>query len=104
MRCLQGYAWPGNVRELRNLVERHVVLAEAPLMHLDSDEFEQESDSLAAIGNDLPTLQELERRYIFKVLTHCRDSRAEAARLLGIDKSTLWRKLQQYGGSDPGNA
>jgi len=96
MRHLQAYAWPGNVRELRNLVERHVVLAEQPVMRVELPA-EGEAD-FAELEEDLPSLAELERRYIFKVLTHCRNSRVEAARLLGIDKSTLWRKLQGYGG------
>ena len=93
MQLLMEHDWPGNVRELQNLVERHVALADGPLMHLES------ITSLRAqeqIDSDLPTLAELERRYIQKVLQRFDHSREKTAETLGINKSTLWRKLQQY--------
>jgi DNA-binding NtrC family response regulator len=93
MQLLLDHDWPGNVRELQNLVERHVALADGPLMHLDaitSLRGEQQIDS------DLPTLAELERRYIQKILHRFNDSREKTAETLGINKSTLWRKLQSY--------
>jgi len=93
MQLLLEHDWPGNVRELQNLVERHVALADGPLMHLES------ITSLRAqeqIDSDLPTLAELERRYIHKVLQRFNNSREKTAETLGINKSTLWRKLQNY--------
>jgi DNA-binding NtrC family response regulator len=94
LRRLQNHPWPGNIRELRNLVERHVVLAGEPLMQLEeSGETTPCDDSLC---DDRPSLSELERRYILKVLEEEGDNRARAAEVLGIDKSTLWRKLQSY--------
>ncbi len=95
---LTAYDWPGNVRELRNLVERHVALADRPRMHVEAIEGVRPRDSL---DGDLPKLQELERRYILKVLALHGDNREKSAATLGINKSTLWRKLRQYeqGGS-----
>jgi len=91
---LQSHSWPGNVRELRNLVERHVILAEHPtIVDVDLPGIEPTGSS---IDSDLPSLQELERRYITKTLEHFDGNRAKAAETLGIDKSTLWRKLQSY--------
>lgn len=91
---LTAYAWPGNVRELRNTVERHVALADGPWIHVEP--LERSDPAQAALDADLPTLQELERRYIFKVLSHFGQNREHTAATLGINKSTLWRKLRQY--------
>ena len=102
MRRLMDYHWPGNVRELRNVVERHVALADGPELRLEGLEPAPEPPGHApgeggAIDADLPTLAELERRYILKVLERFGGSRERAAAALGINKSTLWRRLQRYG-------
>jgi len=93
---LQQRAWPGNVRELLNLVERHCALADGPLLQLD------DTPTLAApstggsdIDRDWPTLAELEERYIERVLDDCDGNRRAAAERLGIDKTTLWRRLRR---------
>ncbi len=91
---LQHYSWPGNVRELRNFVERHVILADHPI--IDDVDLPGSEPTGSAIDADAPTLQELERRYITKTLEHFDGNRTKAAETLGIDKSTLWRKLQSY--------
>ncbi len=93
MQLLLEHDWPGNVRELQNLVERHVALADGPHMHLDTISSLRGSEH---IDSDLPTLAELERRYIQKVLDRFNQSREKTAETLGINKSTLWRKLQSY--------
>jgi DNA-binding NtrC family response regulator len=98
LKRLEQYTWPGNVRELRNLVERHVVLADGRLLSIGDIPGEQEQTRSGALDGDLPSLQELERRYILKVLEQFDGNRARAAETLGIDKSTLWRKLQSYAG------
>ena len=90
---LVAHDWPGNVRELQNLVERSVALADGPVMTLDEIVSLRSTDT---IDSDLPTLEELERRYIYKLLDRFDDSRDKTAETLGINKSTLWRKLQQY--------
>lgn len=92
--ALQSYSWPGNVRELRNLVERHVILSEHPT--ISAVDLPGTEPISSAIDADLPKLQELERRYIEKTLDHFEGNRSKAAETLGIDKSTLWRKLQTY--------
>lgn len=97
MESLMNYHWPGNIRELRNLVERHVILADEGQLKLtrklDSISQQNCSDSLTT---DQPDLKTLEERYIHKVLKEVGDNREQAAKILGINKSTLWRKLQQY--------
>ena len=102
MQQLLAYDWPGNIRELKNLVERHVALADHELMHLErlGSLRPASTSSEGGIDSDLPTLEELERRYILKVLAHNQDNRDQTAATLGINKSTLWRKLQQYRGEN----
>lgn len=90
---LISHDWPGNVRELQNLIERSVALADGPVMKLEEITSLRSTDT---IDSDLPTLDELEKRYIFKLLERFNDSRDKTAETLGINKSTLWRKLQQY--------
>ena len=100
MQQLLQHDWPGNVRELQNLVERHVALAEGPVLHLQGlgqlKAPTAVANHLTTIDTDLPKLEELEKRYILKVLTHFQNNREKTAAQLGINKSTLWRKLQQY--------
>ncbi|RMG53770.1 MAG: sigma-54-dependent Fis family transcriptional regulator [Gammaproteobacteria bacterium] len=100
---LMAHDWPGNVRELRNLVERHVALAEGPELHLMDELLSMPPAGAAPAGNaepaidhDLPDLHTLERRYIEKLLALNEGNREKTARMLGINKSTLWRKLQAW--------
>ncbi len=96
--------WPGNVRELRNVVERHIALADGPVLRLEDHERAPEPE----LDADQPSLAELERRYILRTLRRCGGSRERTAAALGINKSTLWRKLRQYrqdaDGQGPGKA
>lgn len=98
MQWLTQWAWPGNVRELKNLVERHVVLADADKLLIRPAEPELTGNASAtdAIDADNPDLKTLERRYIGKTLLRCNGNKEQTAAALGIDKSTLWRKLRQY--------
>jgi two-component system, NtrC family, response regulator AlgB len=94
LRALRAYRWPGNVRELINVVERAVVLARGgrvQLPHLPVEVREAEGNA-----PELLSLEEVEKRHILQVLAHARDY-DEAARILGIDPTTLWRKRKRYG-------
>jgi len=94
---LAHYNWPGNVRELRNLVERGIALAEGPILDLaDLHEPAIPNQDENAIDTDMPSIEELEKRYILKILEYHHGNRELSANTLGINKSTLWRKLQQY--------
>lgn len=93
--------WPGNIRELRNTVERCVILAEQPLLQWQSSE----RSGTEEIGGDIPvmfsddefySLTELEQQYINHVLKCFNGKKTKAAEVLGIDKTTLWRKLRRY--------
>jgi DNA-binding NtrC family response regulator len=100
---LLAYSWPGNVRELRNVVERAVALTRHD--KLTSDDLPEKirdfrGSQVVISGNDpgeLTTLEEVERRYILHVIECLGDNRTLAARTLGLDRKTLYRKLRQYG-------
>lgn len=92
IKMLEQYHWPGNVRELRNLVEQHIVLADGSELKVVS--LPDSNLSQDGLDEDLPTLADLERRYIKKVMDRFDGNRKMVAEALGIDKSTLWRKLQ----------
>jgi two-component system response regulator HydG len=100
-KVLLAYPWPGNVRELENVVERAVALAEGEQIgpdDLPSQVRERRStDVLAgALARGL-TLAELEREYITRVLTAEGGNKTRAAQRLGLDRKTLYRKLEEYG-------
>lgn len=97
VQTLVNHDWPGNIRELQNLVEKSIALADGPTMHLTELSSLRGKDTIDA---DLPTLAELEKRYIYKTLERFNQSREKTAETLGINKSTLWRKIQQYQNND----
>ena len=111
-KALLGYGWPGNVRELENVVERAVALVEGPLVRVEDlppllstvrDRRPAEADTdqdpySAALARGL-TLAELERDYIMKVLAAEGGNKTRAAQRLGLDRKTLYRKLEEYAGA-----
>lgn len=97
--AIRLHSWPGNVRELKNAVERAVVLGR-------SEEVSPHDMGLATAGPgstpcpDLISLREAERRHIEYVLGRVGGNKAEACRVLGIGRGTLYKKLQEYGIKD----
>lgn len=95
---MQSYAWPGNVRELRNVIERALIICD-DYITLDDMPFDFRSSTLsgsAADGDDFE-LAEAEHRHIQRVLQYTKGNKAEAARLLKIGLTTLYRKIEEYG-------
>jgi two-component system response regulator HydG len=99
---LLAYAWPGNVRELRNVIERAVALTRYEKLAVDDlpDKVRDYQSSQLYLGGSDPTelvsMEEVERRYIAHVLQSVGGNKTLAARILGLDRKTLYRKL-----SDP---
>jgi NtrC-family two-component system response regulator AlgB len=93
---LAAHDWPGNVRELRNAVERAVVLSPGPSIEPSAlpGRIAPASGQTPQVGGNF-TLDEIERAQIEAVVAHA-PSLEEAARILGIDSSTLWRKRKKY--------
>jgi DNA-binding NtrC family response regulator len=127
---LKAYAWPGNVRQLRNVLEQAVIEARGPQLHprdlaallqveggedsvgygeadiertpegLAADEAEPEASNANRVG--WTTLAEMERAHIVRTLDLTFFNRAAAARLLGISRQALLRKMDRYGIAGPG--
>ena len=94
-RILERYRWPGNVRELGNVVEQAAAFAEGGVVDVDQrpEELRGAPPSNPSADSPLVSLAEIERRHIARVLAACAQSHGEAAKILGISRTTLWRKL-----------
>jgi len=101
-----AYEWPGNVRELGNCIERAVALAhfeEIQVEDLPEKIRMQPTRRSAMSGSDIPemlTLEEIERRHVLRVLEACEGNRTDAAKVLDLDRKTLYRKLLRWGVGD----
>lgn len=107
MDALVRYSWPGNVRELRHIIERACVLCDGPTISLEHfpEEIQKPTSSipeqlespehLTNIANLPPYISEEDE--IIEALKHARGNKSKAARLLNIDRSTLYRKMQRIG-------
>jgi DNA-binding NtrC family response regulator len=103
--ALAGYDFPGNVRELENIIERAVILERGGRLSPESlfiDCRRPTGPCLTApeqAEGKLP-IREAEREHILRVLEKCNGKKVQAAQLLGINKTTLWRKMKRYGLDD----
>ena len=100
MEVLVRYGWPGNVRELENIVERMVILQEKDTIGAEDlpprirNHFDGVCDDDVDVSN--MTLEELEKRHLLRVLDRTGWQKRKASSILGINTSTLYRKLQRY--------
>lgn len=93
MEVLQQYAWPGNIRELKNIIERSVILNDDGQLATKDLPAELQSAGTSYSAFDLAGV---EKAHIQKVLKHTNGNKAEAARLLNIGLTTLYRKIEEY--------
>jgi two-component system response regulator HydG len=98
MARLIAFDWPGNVRELENAIERAVALGSGPILHVGDlpTNLQYGTGERMPQSDELLPLDELERRAILRALREASGDKLAAARLLGIGKTTLYRKLKQY--------
>ena len=100
---LLAYSWPGNVRELQNCIERAVALTAYDQLGVDDlpEKIRDYRPSQVLLASDHPselvTMDEIERRYILRVLDVVSGNKSLAAQILGFDRRTLYRKLERYG-------
>ncbi len=97
---LMRHQWPGNVRELENIIQRMIIMSESERLEVDSlpDSLLTERVAKGRALDHLPpsSLDDIEAYFIRKTLRETQGDRALAAEILGIDKSTLWRKIKRY--------
>jgi DNA-binding NtrC family response regulator len=91
---LTSYHWPGNIRELRNVVERAVVIAKGRMIGAEELTFVNPRSDACSMGP--MTLRELEINQIKTTLESCNGNIVRASKRLGIDRSTLMRKMKRY--------
>jgi two-component system response regulator HydG len=98
MRRIMSYDWPGNIRELENAIERAVALGSGPILQVGDlpSNLQYSASEKPSDMDELVPLETLERRAIFRALQETSGDKLAAARLLGIGKTTLYRKLKQY--------
>ncbi|HXE64803.1 MAG TPA: sigma-54 dependent transcriptional regulator [Bryobacteraceae bacterium] len=110
MEGIERYDWPGNVRELKNCVDRMIAFNSGPVLHFGDlpsnvmngwhpveTGIRAMAVAVGAPGGTVLPLQEVERRAIEQALAYTRGDRSMAAHLLGIGRTTLYRKLKEYG-------
>jgi DNA-binding NtrC family response regulator len=116
MRLMMEYDWPGNVRELQNAIERICAMSSGPLLHMvdlptQLQDFSAHRRELSQAGDDggdgedghgrqpgsIVSIAVMEKQAILETIRQLRGDKLMAARLLGIGKTTLYRKLKEYG-------
>jgi transcriptional regulator with PAS, ATPase and Fis domain len=99
MELLSRYSWPGNIRELENVIERAVALANGP--EITVNELPEYIGNLLIEtyrreNSEIPTLEDQEKNYIKWVLDKSEGNKTKAAKIMGIDRVSLWRKMKRY--------
>ena len=99
LETLSQHSWPGNVRELENVIERAVVFCMGSIIQKDDLPDYLNTLSIETYrhpNEETPTLSELEIRYIKWVLEKCGGNKTHAAKIMGIDRVSLWRKIKRF--------
>jgi DNA-binding NtrC family response regulator len=101
MALLTAYPWPGNVRELRNAIERATTLATTDEVRAHDlppriQQAGQSASLVAGASRRHVSLRDLEREYILEILRQVGNNKSRAAEILGLDRKTLYRKLEEY--------
>jgi two-component system response regulator AtoC len=106
MALLKQYRWPGNVRELENAIERAMSLSHGPLLMPEdlpaaicqaSGASEQKAEASEAGEEACLSLEEVEKRHLVRVLKETKGNKVKAAKILGIDRRTLYRMAERFG-------
>jgi DNA-binding NtrC family response regulator len=103
MFLIRGYAWPGNVRELENALARAVAMSQRGVIlpgDLPPLKASAKPGHVASIDSDWPTIEELQRRYIERVLEHTGQNKTSAASILGVDRRTIQRFASREASKD----
>ncbi len=97
LKILQRYHWPGNVRELENVIERAVILTQdKKITPRDLPDVLVQQGLAPPPPSEIKTIEEMEKEHIKRVLERVGNNKAEASRILGINRATLYRKIKRY--------
>jgi DNA-binding NtrC family response regulator len=104
--ALEAHSWPGNVRELKNAVERAVVLGKPPVIERDDLPLRVAAADAGrpSASSGARTLADVERAHVESVLAESAWNITQAATVLGVDRGTLYNKIQKYGLAKPAHA
>jgi len=97
MDFLLGYDFPGNVRELENTIERAIVIGKSNEILIDDLSLEITNDSYAFADDAVGSLDDVEKKYIIKVLGENKWNISKSAEILGVERVTLYNKISKYG-------
>jgi len=106
MKLLMQYRWPGNVRELENAIERAVSLGHGPFLtpddlpaHVRRPEYlsKETAEAIGPGDEGCLSLEEVEKRHLVRVLKETKRNKVRAAKILGIDRRTLYRMAERFG-------
>ena len=99
MNAMRAYPWPGNVRELQNTIERIMILETGPVIKLEylPDDISKYVQSGASMDRGLDTLDQMEKKHLMRALNATEFNVSKAAELLGINRTTILRKLEKWG-------
>ncbi len=107
LKALMAYEWPGNVRELENCIERACTMSSGPVLHVNdlssavqNTRFQVSAPVAQGNGPKIVPIAELEKNAILSTIDQLNGDKLMAARMLGIGKTTLYRKLKEYGCQD----
>jgi DNA-binding NtrC family response regulator len=97
MKKMNQYQWPGNVRELQHALERAVIMSDSDILESDDFLLTTRSDKVAEIEIDTYNLDEVEKNIIVKVLKQNQGNVSQAATILGLTRTSLYRRMEKYG-------
>jgi len=102
MQMLTRYAWPGNVRELENAIERAMVVSKETMLEEKDFLLNQPKDD-ENMSSGL-SLEDVEKKHLLRILESNQWNISQSARILGIDRVTIYKKLKKFGIDRPENA
>ena len=97
LQILERQSWKGNIRELRNVIERAVILTDGPELGTESLPLEFRQETPVGLPMSAFDLGSVEKLHIQRVLNYTKGNKVEAAKLLNIGLTTVYRKMEEYG-------